>query len=131
MEPMTAIGTRLVPRSHAPAVHECFIVPNLEILAWPRVARQDEANVKIRERLNKRGLFKRMRKSVLDGDWAEVERLCTRSSFKSHRPSTRPNRVSVCVARTLNPIRPSRVTLSQWQGQLRAGRGSRQEESGA
>ena len=36
-------------------------------------------------------------------------------------PSARPNRVSVCMARTLNPIGQLRVTLSQWQEQLRAG----------
>ena len=43
-------------------------------------------------------------------------------------PSTRPNRVSVCVARTLNPIGQARVTLSARYEQLRAVCGPRQEE---
>ena len=39
-------------------------------------------------------------------------------------------RVLVSAARTLNATGPSRVTLSQWQEQLRAGCGSRQEKKG-
>ena len=46
-------------------------------------------------------------------------------------PSTRPNRVSVCVARTLNPIGQVRATLSQWQEQLRAGLWVTAGENGA
>ena len=46
---------------------------------------QDEANVKTKEKLNRRALFKRMRNSILVGDWAEVEKLCARSSVKGYK----------------------------------------------
>ena len=46
-------------------------------------------------------------------------------------PSSRPNRVLVCAARTLNATGPSRVTLSLRQEQLRAGCGPRQVKRGA
>ena len=36
---------------------------------------QDEANVKTKEKLNRRAVFKRMRNSILEGDWPEVEKL--------------------------------------------------------
>ena len=46
---------------------------------------QDEANVKTKERLNKMALFKRLRKAILDGEWPEVEKLCTRAAFRSYK----------------------------------------------
>jgi COMPASS component SWD3 len=46
---------------------------------------QDEANVKTKEKLNRRAVFKRMRNSILEGDWSEVEKLCARSSVKGYK----------------------------------------------
>ena len=46
---------------------------------------QDEANVKAKEKLGKRAMMKRMRKSILDGDWPEAEKLCQRSSLRSQK----------------------------------------------
>ena len=46
---------------------------------------QDEANVKTKEKLNRRAVFKRMRNSILEGDWPEVEKLCARSSVKGYK----------------------------------------------
>ena len=55
-------------------------------------------------------------------------RICRWST--AARPLDRPKRVSVCAARTLNPIGQARVTPSPRYEQLRAVRGPRQEEKG-
>ncbi|KAL3905858.1 MAG: hypothetical protein SGPRY_010763, partial [Prymnesium sp.] len=41
---------------------------------------QDEANVKLAEQQGQRGQLKRARKAILEGDWAEVEKICRRWS---------------------------------------------------
>jgi COMPASS component SWD3 len=46
---------------------------------------QDEANVKTKEKLNRRAIFKRMRQSIVEGDWSEVEKLCSRSALKGYK----------------------------------------------
>ncbi|KND00356.1 uncharacterized protein SPPG_04680 [Spizellomyces punctatus DAOM BR117] len=45
----------------------------------------DEANVKSYEREERQSDIRRMRKAVLDGDWAEVDRLCTKTLMKNHK----------------------------------------------
>ncbi|KAI9097009.1 WD40-repeat-containing domain protein [Phlyctochytrium arcticum] len=45
----------------------------------------DEANVKTYEREDRQTDIRRMRKAVLDGDWAEVDRLCTKTLMKNHK----------------------------------------------
>ena len=57
-------------------------------------------------------------------------KLSTLGIFYNPGPSARPNRVLVCVVRTLNPIGQARVTLSPRYEQLRAVHGPRQEEKG-
>lgn len=44
---------------------------------------QDETNVKIRNAAAKRSQLRRMKRAILGGDWQEVERLLTRTTFKS------------------------------------------------
>lgn len=46
---------------------------------------QDEANVKHAELEQRDALMLRLRKSILDGDWAEAER-CARAAFKQSKP---------------------------------------------
>eukprot|EP00124_Ichthyophonus_hoferi_P004443 Ihof_evm2s489 gene=Ihof_evmTU2s489 len=50
-----------------------------------RVVLQDEANVKVVERQQRQALVRRMRKTILDGDWVEAEKLCSKQTFKNHR----------------------------------------------
>ena len=57
-------------------------------------------------------------------------KLSTLGIFYNPGPSARPNRVLVCVVRTLNPIGQARVTLSPRYEQLRAVHGPRQEGKG-
>ncbi|KAI9014672.1 WD40-repeat-containing domain protein [Gaertneriomyces semiglobifer] len=45
----------------------------------------DEANVKLYEREERHAEIRRMRKAVLDGDWAEVDKLCTKTLMKNHK----------------------------------------------
>ncbi|KAI8586600.1 WD40-repeat-containing domain protein [Geranomyces variabilis] len=45
----------------------------------------DEANVKSYEREERQFEIRRMRKAVLDGDWAEVDKLCTKTLLKNHK----------------------------------------------
>ncbi|KAJ3298013.1 hypothetical protein HK104_011237 [Borealophlyctis nickersoniae] len=45
----------------------------------------DEANVKSREREERHLDAKRMRKAILDGDWAEVDKLCTKPLIKNYK----------------------------------------------
>ncbi|KJE94136.1 WD-repeat protein [Capsaspora owczarzaki ATCC 30864] len=45
---------------------------------------QDEANTKLNEQRADQSHVKRMRKAILDGDWPEVEKLCTRGIFSGH-----------------------------------------------
>ncbi|KAI8915147.1 WD40-repeat-containing domain protein [Powellomyces hirtus] len=45
----------------------------------------DEANVKSYEREERVFEIRRMRKAVLDGDWAEVDKLCTKTLMKNHK----------------------------------------------
>ncbi|RKO86665.1 WD40-repeat-containing domain protein, partial [Blyttiomyces helicus] len=45
----------------------------------------DEANVKSHEREERHIETKRVRKAVLDGDWAEVDRLCSKPLVKNHK----------------------------------------------
>ena len=42
---------------------------------------QDETNVKLLEQVSQRAHVKRMRRAILDGDWLEVEKLCSKSGF--------------------------------------------------
>lgn len=44
---------------------------------------QDETNVKVRNAANKRSQMKRMKRAILEGDWLEVERLLSRTTFKN------------------------------------------------
>nr|CAG8501963.1 2192_t:CDS:10 [Entrophospora candida] len=45
----------------------------------------DEANVKRHEREEHAADFKRIKKAILDGDWAEVEKLCAKPLVKNHK----------------------------------------------
>ncbi|KAG0171159.1 hypothetical protein DFQ30_001382 [Apophysomyces sp. BC1015] len=45
----------------------------------------DEANVKWKEREERTVEVKRVKKSILDGDWQEVEKLCSKPILKNHR----------------------------------------------
>eukprot|EP01135_Chromosphaera_perkinsii_P008304 Nk52_evm1s1253 gene=Nk52_evmTU1s1253 len=46
---------------------------------------QDEANVKFAEHRALENQMKRMKKAILEGDWQEVEKLCSRYSFKNQK----------------------------------------------
>eukprot|EP00246_Nothoceros_aenigmaticus_P017230 TRINITY_DN828_c0_g3_i2.p1 TRINITY_DN828_c0_g3~~TRINITY_DN828_c0_g3_i2.p1 ORF type:complete len:336 (-),score=50.75 TRINITY_DN828_c0_g3_i2:732-1637(-) len=46
---------------------------------------QDEANVKINEQVRHRSHFKRIKTAILDGEWAEVEKLVQKTSLKDHK----------------------------------------------
>ncbi|KAI7859171.1 WD40-repeat-containing domain protein [Circinella umbellata] len=45
----------------------------------------DETNVKWKEREERTIEVKRLKKAILDGDWQEVEKLCTKPVVKNHR----------------------------------------------
>ncbi|KAI9323883.1 WD40-repeat-containing domain protein [Dichotomocladium elegans] len=45
----------------------------------------DETNVKWKEREERTIEVKRLRKAILDGDWQEVEKLCSKPLVKNHR----------------------------------------------
>ncbi|KAI8331441.1 WD40-repeat-containing domain protein [Choanephora cucurbitarum] len=45
----------------------------------------DEANVKWKEREERTLEIKRLKKAILDGEWQEVEKLCTKPLVKNHR----------------------------------------------
>ncbi|KAI8640990.1 WD40-repeat-containing domain protein [Parasitella parasitica] len=45
----------------------------------------DETNVKWKEREERTLEVKRLKKAILDGDWQEVEKLCTKPLVKNHR----------------------------------------------
>lgn len=45
----------------------------------------DEANLKIFERLEQQQDIKRMKKAILEGDWPEVDRLCSKQFMKNHK----------------------------------------------
>ncbi|KAI9030913.1 WD40-repeat-containing domain protein [Phycomyces nitens] len=45
----------------------------------------DETNVKWKEREERTVEAKRLKKAILDGDWQEVEKLCTKPLVKNHR----------------------------------------------
>ncbi|KAI8337053.1 WD40-repeat-containing domain protein [Chlamydoabsidia padenii] len=45
----------------------------------------DEANVKWKEREERTMEVKRLKKAILDGDWQEAEKLCTKPLVKNHR----------------------------------------------
>lgn len=45
----------------------------------------DETNVKWKEREERTIEVKRLKKAILDGDWQEVEKLCTKPLVKNHR----------------------------------------------
>ena len=45
----------------------------------------DETNVKWKEREERTMEIKRLKKAILDGDWPEVEKLCTKQLVKNHR----------------------------------------------
>ncbi|KAJ3269101.1 hypothetical protein HDV01_001874 [Terramyces sp. JEL0728] len=45
----------------------------------------DEANLKQAERLEQQSEIKRMKKAILDGDWAEVDKLCARPFMRNHK----------------------------------------------
>lgn len=47
---------------------------------------QDETSVKMRNVASKRSQLKRMKRAILDGDWLEVERLLSRTTFKNMKP---------------------------------------------
>lgn len=44
---------------------------------------QDEANVKAKNIASKRSQLRRMKRAILDGDWPEVERLLSRTTFRN------------------------------------------------
>lgn len=44
---------------------------------------QDEANVKAKNFTTKRSQVRRMKRAIVDGDWPEVERLLTRTTFRN------------------------------------------------
>ncbi|KAL6070987.1 WD40 repeat-containing protein SMU1 [Balamuthia mandrillaris] len=46
---------------------------------------QDETNVKLSEKLHDRSHFKDIRRAITEGDWAEVEKLCTKQTFRNHK----------------------------------------------
>ncbi|KAF2068728.1 hypothetical protein CYY_009949 [Polysphondylium violaceum] len=46
---------------------------------------QDEANVKFSEHVYKISQMKKMKKAILEGDWNEVEKLCSKNTFKNHQ----------------------------------------------
>eukprot|EP00026_Physarum_polycephalum_P006258 Phypoly_transcript_06300.p1 GENE.Phypoly_transcript_06300~~Phypoly_transcript_06300.p1 ORF type:complete len:572 (+),score=66.81 Phypoly_transcript_06300:79-1794(+) len=46
---------------------------------------QDESNVRQTEQITKINHMKKMKKSILEGDWAEVEKLCTKQTFKTQQ----------------------------------------------
>ena len=48
---------------------------------------QDETKTKLAEQQNQRSLFKRMRKAILDGDWLEVDKLCSKMIFQQQQKS--------------------------------------------
>ncbi|KAI8900389.1 WD40-repeat-containing domain protein [Globomyces pollinis-pini] len=45
----------------------------------------DEANMKTFERLEQQAEIKRMKKAILEGDWADVDRLCSRPFMRNHK----------------------------------------------
>ncbi|KAI8063567.1 WD40-repeat-containing domain protein [Gongronella butleri] len=45
----------------------------------------DEANVKWKEKEERLAEAKRLKKAILDGDWQEAEKLCTKGLLKNHR----------------------------------------------
>jgi COMPASS component SWD3 len=45
----------------------------------------DEANLKAFERLEQQTEAKKMKKAILEGDWAEVDRLCARPFMRNHK----------------------------------------------
>lgn len=47
---------------------------------------QDETHVKLRNISSKRSQLKRMKKAILDGDWADVQRLLLRTTFRNIKP---------------------------------------------
>mmetsp|Transcript_42775 Transcript_42775/g.69354 ORF Transcript_42775/g.69354 Transcript_42775/m.69354 type:complete len:631 (-) Transcript_42775:57-1949(-) len=46
---------------------------------------QDEAGVKFNEQLSRRTQIKRIKKLIMEGDYAEVEKLCTKHVFKNYK----------------------------------------------
>lgn len=44
---------------------------------------QDEASVKAKNVASKRSQMRRMKRAILDGDWSEVERLLSRTTFRN------------------------------------------------
>ncbi len=46
---------------------------------------QDETNVKLAEQRSQRAQLKRMRKAILDGDWVEVEKMCSKASLPNYK----------------------------------------------
>ncbi|KAI9143299.1 WD40-repeat-containing domain protein [Paraphysoderma sedebokerense] len=46
---------------------------------------QDEANVKYHEHEEQQLEIRRLRKAILDGDWAEVDKLCSKPLVKNHK----------------------------------------------
>lgn len=46
---------------------------------------QDETNVKMRNAANKNSQLRRMKRAIIDGDWQEVERLLSRTTFKNQK----------------------------------------------
>mmetsp|Transcript_16887 Transcript_16887/g.43093 ORF Transcript_16887/g.43093 Transcript_16887/m.43093 type:complete len:544 (+) Transcript_16887:126-1757(+) len=44
---------------------------------------QDEANIKLAEQAKQNQLFVAMKKAITDGDWPEVERLCSKNPLKN------------------------------------------------
>ena len=46
---------------------------------------QDETNVKLAEQRTQRAQLKRMRKAILDGDWVEVEKMCSKASLPNYK----------------------------------------------
>ena len=55
---------------------------------------QDEAGVKLAEQNQQRGLLKRARAAIADGDWLEVEKLSGRCWAVGTRPSSTPSTAS-------------------------------------
>jgi len=45
---------------------------------------QDEANVKFTDHHNRHRLMNRLTKLILEGEWGEVEKLCTKQNFKAN-----------------------------------------------
>lgn len=50
---------------------------------WSAMVVQDEANVKAKNIASKRSQLRRMKRAILDGDWPEVERLLSRTTFRN------------------------------------------------